>query len=49
MYAAAVLHGSACPGRCKVWEENEADAHDHKGPAASETLAPSEYRRTRAL
>ena len=31
-------------GRSKrVWEEREADAHDHKGPARTKTLALFRY------
>lgn len=40
------LHASACPGQWsqqKSVGEREADAHDHKGPARTKTLALLRY------
>lgn len=33
-----------CPACCGwVWEQEEAETHDHKGPTRTQTLAPSRY------
>jgi len=37
------------PVVAKVWEESEADAHDHKGPARTKTFGAMEVRRSRGL